>query len=401
MQICLVSQEYPPETGGGGIGTQVHLKAHALAKRGHAVHVISSDYDGPGRTYMDRQVVVHRIPHPAGESLFSEPSVHWVIYSERVARKLYKLFEQVRFDLIEFPEYAAEGFIYQMDAYRYHRLPIVVMLHGSLAMFAERTGWPELDSDFYRFGSFMEDSVVQRADLLLAGSRNIASFWAKRCGLPIERIPVTHIAVDAVAFPLSSARVVDRPTILFVGRVDEVKGVFSVTDAVLRLKCKYPSILLRIIGTGNEEDMTKLRETIEAGQAQSQIEFLGYIDHDQLATHYARCDVFASPAPSEHGVATVYLEAMSCGKPVVACSTGGAPEGVIHGQTGLLVPPGDVDALARAFDRLLSDTELLDRLGKNGREMVEKYFCVEKYIERVEKLYLQLLTDFNRYGGRA
>src|SRR4029453_12631299 len=189
MKICLVSQEYPPETG-GGIGTQTHLKAHGLARRGHTVHVISSTYVGTDRTEHDGEVVVHRLLHPAYESHFSEPSVHWVGYSWAVAKKLYELLGAVKFDLIEFPEYAAEGFIYQLAAYRYPPTPIVVMLHGSLLMFAERIGWPEPGSELYQCGGFMEEAVISRADKLIAASGNIADFWARRRGLPREEITV-------------------------------------------------------------------------------------------------------------------------------------------------------------------------------------------------------------------
>ncbi len=104
--------------------------------------------------------------------------------------------------------------------------------------------------------------------------------------------------------------------------------------------------------------------------------------------------MFASPALQEHGLATVYLEALSCGKPVVACNTGGAPEAVIDGQTGLLVPPEDIDTLVSALDRLLANPELRHQLGRQGRKMVLDYFSVDKLIERVEATYRKLLTDF-------
>lgn len=390
MNICLVSQEYPPETGGGGIGTQVFLKAHAFVRLGHTVHVISSTYDVPARTYEDGGVIVHRIAHPVCETPFSEESLHWVGYSWAVAKKLYELSDEVTFDLIEFPEYGAEGFIYQLDAHRYHHIPIVVSIYGSLTMFAERTGWPAPDTDFRRFGTFMEETVVRGADLLFAASRNAAAFWADRCSISLENIQVNHTAVDPIMFPPIPTKKTGRPTVLFVGRIDEAKGAFTLAKAVLRLKQKYPDILFRIIGSGKKRKL--LQEMIEASRAWQNFEFLGHVPYDELAPYYAGCDVFASPAPQEHGLATVYLEALSCGRPVVACNTGGAPEAVIDGETGLLVSPGDVEGLAQALDKLLANPEMRDRLGKKGRETVLAHFAIDRHVRRAEEAYDKLLA---------
>jgi phosphatidylinositol alpha-1,6-mannosyltransferase len=400
MNLCLVSQEYPPETGGGGIGTQTYLKAHGLSRRGHTVHVIASTYESLGHTERDGNVIVHRIPHPEGERFFSEPSVHAVVYSWLVAKKIYELREEVSFDLIEFAEYAAEGFIYQIDAYAHHEIPIVVMLHGSLAMFAARTGWPSPDSDYYRFATFMEDTTVQRADLLLAGSHNIARFWADRGHIPLERITVVHVAVDPSLFPSSQHKKADRPAILFVGRIDDEKGVFDVAEAVLQLRRKYPEILFRVVGTGDEEVVNLLQEKIAKSGAQHNFELVGYVPYTELGLYYAGCDVFASPAPNEHGVASVNLEAMSCAKPVVASTTGGAPEAVIDGQTGLLVPPGDLEALTMALDKLLADPELREKMGENGRKRVQEYFSLDQHMARVEALYRRLSTNPRTIGER-
>ncbi len=391
MTICLVSQEYPPE-GGGGICMQTFLKARALAGLGHTVHVIAATYENSERTYLDGQVIVHRIVHPECYTPFSEPSVHWVAYSWLVARKIYELLEEVSFDLIEFPEYGAEGFIFIIDAQQYQHIPVVVMLHGSLTMCAERMGWPSIESDFYRFGVFMEETVVRRANLLLAASHNIARFWADRCDIPLEHIGVPHTAVDSRVFVPPTTAEGSRPTILFVGRVQWAKGVFAAAEAVLRLRDKYPNILFRIVGAGGEDDLEHLHEMIEGSGAMENFEVLGELPHHELSKYYAGCHVFAFPAPIEHGVATVILEAMSCGKPVVVCTTGGPSEAVVDGETGLLVPPGDIDALARALDTLLADRELRDRLGRNGRRRVLDYFSLDKHVARVEEAYNSLLA---------
>jgi glycosyltransferase involved in cell wall biosynthesis len=395
MKILLVSQEYPPESSGTGIGTQTGLKARGLARRGHTVHVICSTYSGETGASDEYGVTVHRLPHPSVEAPFSELSVQWIGYSWLVGKKVYELLGATRFDLIEFPEYAAEGFSYQVDAYQYHHVPIVVMLHGSLAMFAERIGWPAVESELYRIGCSVERAVVERADKLLAASRNIADFWARRL-TDAERpeITVIHTSVDAERFvPAPDSDQVNdqmRPTVLFVGRVDGAKGVLAVADAILELRSRHPDILFKIVGTGDEENTRQLRERVSVSPAN--FELLGSVPHAELVPLYQRCHLFASPAAEEHGVASVYLEALSSGKPVVACNSGGAPEAVIDGKTGLLVEPGSHDELVRSLDQLVSDRGLREELGRNGRKLVLAHFAEERFLDRVEAVYEEVIN---------
>src|SRR5688572_11121024 len=121
MRICLVSQEYPPETGGGGIGTQTYLKAHGLSARGHEVYVVSASVDRKARTYRDKNVIIHRIPEPELNLPGYEQSTYWLAYSTSVAEKLHALSQDTSFDIIQFPEYCGEGFVYQTDTFRYRK----------------------------------------------------------------------------------------------------------------------------------------------------------------------------------------------------------------------------------------------------------------------------------------
>jgi glycosyltransferase involved in cell wall biosynthesis len=80
---------------------------------------------------------------------------------------------------------------------------------------------------------------------------------------------------------------------------------------------------------------------------------------------------------------------------VVACNTAGAPEAVLDGVTGFLVTPGNSEAVALALDRLLSNPEMRQQLGRNGRKRVLEYFAIEKHIIRVEEAYDQLLAQWH------
>src|SRR4051794_40600897 len=117
MTIALVSQEYPPETGGGGIGTQTYLRARGLAARGHTVHVVTMSWDEEYRTYADQGATIHRIGEPQIPGRGYEPSTYWMACSNAVAVKLTELQESITFDIIQFAEYGGEGFLFQTDTF--------------------------------------------------------------------------------------------------------------------------------------------------------------------------------------------------------------------------------------------------------------------------------------------
>jgi|SRR5215216_4291776 len=388
MKICLVSQEYPPETGGGGIGTQTYLKAQGLSARGHEVHVVSASWDRKERTYNDGNVTIHRIAEPDLGLAGFESSTYWLAYSTDVAKKLHALTQEIVFDVIQFPEYGGEGFIFQTDTFRYRTAAYIVQLHGPLAMFAEYQGWPDRDSTLYQIGCFMERTVIHHADRVIASSHNSAAFCADNYGYPLKEIAVIHSAVDtAIFYPRPVVQDENGPRVLFVGNFVGSKGITNLVKAVLKIRARYPSIRLRAIGKGEADFLKSLERLIATAGAQSNFEFLGYVPYAELPNHYAWCDFFAGPSTHEPGPGNIYLEAMACAKPVIACRSGGAPEVVLDGETGLLVAPQATDDLVHAIRLLSEDAKLRKRLGENGRGWIERQFTVEKYIDRVERIY--------------
>ena len=392
MNICLVSQEYPPETALGGIGTQNWNKARALSRLGHTVHVLSCGVhkDSEWRIQSHDGVTVHRMRSPDAyvDGIYS-PSAYWMGYSWLVLVHLRRIMQSTRFDVIDFAEYGGEGFAFQLDRTADNRVPVVVQLHGPLAIFAERLGWPERGSDFLRVGSFMEEYSIKQADALMACSANIADFTSDYYGVPRSRIDVVHCGVDAEVFHPRGESDGPRagPTVLFAGNLTLSKGLGTVLKAVLRLASKYPAIRRRIAGKDDPDMVRDLRAEARRAGAEANIEFAGFLGRDEIAEAYRCADVFCSPAQSEPGVANVYIEAMASGCPVVAATTGGAPEAVIDGVTGMLVPPQDPGATAAAIDRVLSNPAFQRELSIAARKRVDEYFAMDRYIGRVLATY--------------
>jgi glycosyltransferase involved in cell wall biosynthesis len=390
LNICLVSQEYPPETAWGGIGTQTRNKARALARLGHQVHVLTRAADpGPDmRIENDGGVMVHRMQPPGFEfPIYGDPT-YLLGYSWHVLRALHRLMDATPFDVLDFPEYGGEGFAYLLDRRAWNWAPVVVQLHGPLAMCAEYMDWPRKCGRFYQMGSFMEEFSLKRADGLMACSAAVADLAGRYYGIAREAIDVVHCGVDADSFqPCNGSRTaVKRPTVLFVGYIVENKGPHILVDAVLRLRSKYPTIRLQLLGpSGFLQE--RLQAQIHAAGAEANVDFVGFVDLGRLPEYYRAADVFCAPAAEFEGFGQVNLEAMACGCPVVASTSGGAVEAVVHGQTGMLVPANDTSATAVALDQLLSDAPLRRRLGEAGRQRVENYFALDKFIQRVLATY--------------
>lgn len=395
MNICLVSQEYPPETAHGGIGSQTYLKAHGLAALGHEVHVISHSTDFALRTYQDGAVYVTRVPgFDEQMPIYAEP-VRWLTYSTNVAVALSELCTHVSLDLVDFPEWGGEGYIHLLNQTEWNHIPTIVQLHGPMVMLAHTIGWPDMRSEFYRVGTMMEGTCLRLADAVYSSSRTSAGWCAKHYGLKCENIPVIHTGVDTHLFHPHDGPKHDRPTIIFVGRIAPSKGAELLLEAACRLVKNYPDLRLRMLGQGEESFMKGLHEKAIDSGFPDLLDLPGFTAREDLPYHLSRAHVFAAPSLYEGGPGFVYLEAMACGLPVIACEGSGAAEVVIHGKNGFCVPPGDLDQLVKVIRQLLDHPERLESMGAQAREYVlteaESYKC----IARLETFYLDVIAGEN------
>jgi glycosyltransferase involved in cell wall biosynthesis len=387
MNIVLVSQEYPPETGHGGIATQTRLKARGLAALGHTVSVISHSTDGRRHEYRDGDVSVVRIPGVDDQLQINAVGVQWLSYATVVAAEIDAMRRRMPIDLIDFPEYGAEAYVHLLNQAPWNRVPTVIHLHGPLVMLAHTMGWPEIDSEFYRLGTLMEGGSLRMADGVISSSACSALWCARYYGERFASVPVIHTGVDTEHFSRRDVAKAERPTILFVGKLVANKGVELLLEAAIRLASKIPGLRLRVVGSGEDATIRRLRARAAAADARELLDLVGPVDRAELPEEYSRAHLFAAPSIYEGGPGFVYLEAMSCGLPVIACSGSGATEVVMHEENGLLVPPNDVDALESALRRLLSDAALRELLGGRGRTLAIEMNDSRGRILELEEFY--------------
>lgn len=163
----------------------------------------------------------------------------------------------------------------------------------------------------------------------------------------------------------------DSPTILFVGRLEERKGLLLLLQALLLLQKKHPGIRLLVVGEGEER---KPCEAFVKKHKLQGVRFLGKQTDEELAATYRSADVFCSPALYGESFGIVLLEAMASGLPVVAFANRGY-EQFLEGTKGAsgLVPVGNTPMLAEAIDRLVTHPQLRRELGTWGREESRRY----------------------------
>ena len=183
------------------------------------------------------------------------------------------------------------------------------------------------------------------------------------------------------------------PTVAFAGRLVREKGVEMILRAFATLTGRVPEARLLLAGDGPEREHVQ-RMIIDLGLANNVV-LLGHLARQELELHFDQAWLQVVPSRWQEPFANVALEAMMRGTAVVASDIGSLPEIVRNQQTGLLVPPGDVDAFARAFLLLLRDRDLAERMGKAGREVALAHFSQETYAVRILSLYTQLCEAKN------
>ena len=201
--------------------------------------------------------------------------------------------------------------------------------------------------------------VLRRARVVIAPSTALAD-EARRLGA--EDVRVIPSGVDLPAVVSEEA---DPPEVLYAGRLSPEKGVRELVAAAVGLP-------LVVAGDG------PLRDEVPGA--------MGFVPHDELERLFERAAVVACPSHRE-GFGVVCAEAMAFGRPVVAGDVGGLRDLVVHEETGLLVPPGNVEALRAALQRLLADPDLRRRFGEAGRARIAEHFTWQQFGDEMLRAY--------------
>jgi D-inositol-3-phosphate glycosyltransferase len=245
-----------------------------------------------------------------------------------------------------------------------------------------------------------ERAIAGAADLIVASTEDEAEDWRWLYASHPDRVRVVAPGVDLLAFrpearPYAKRRLgyAGRSVVLFVGRLERLKGV----DVLLRAVALLPSELrsdLRVVvigrdaGDADESETARLRRLVGELGLREQVEFLGSVPHDRLPVYYSAADVCVMPSHSE-SFGLVALEAQACGCPVLAAAVSGLQSVVRDESTGFLVPGHDPASYASRLHRLLSEPELSEQMGRRGTLLAQR-FTWSRTADRLLEVYDEL-----------
>jgi glycosyltransferase involved in cell wall biosynthesis len=265
------------------------------------------------------------------------------------------------------------------------RPPFVLTTHDPFAMNGLPVGWRRHLTDGF---------VLRKAAAVVALSNAERDFLSRRRGLPPERIAVIPNGISTAVFDRTSEPAPPaNDALLFVGQLQEFKGLDYLLHALPAVRAAHPRVKLRVVyQTGALIDRYR-KHAAQLG-LNGCLEFAGSRTASALAQLYATAAVVVSPSLGEC-LSTVVLEAMCCGAAVVATDVGGIRE-QLDEDTGVIVPPRDSAALARAISTLLADADRRRRLGQAAWLRAHAQFSVRQMIDRHVRLYTEVLETDER-----
>lgn len=226
---------------------------------------------------------------------------------------------------------------------------------------------------------------------------------------PIEASSVIHCGVNLDTVRTLSQIPEKRPDcaplkILSVGSLTAKKGHTYLIDACQLLAKRGLEFTCTIIGGGKEE--SALLQQIGALDLENQVRLLGACSQPEIVAAYNQHDLFVlasvvAPNGDRDGIPVVLMEAGACGLPLISTDVSGIPELVRNGKTGILVPPGDSEALAEAIEFLAGNPVVGTQLGANARSLVEAEFSIESSADRLVSLFQKTCDEWQDYSDKS
>ena len=381
----------------GGIETYVREIARFMGRRGHTVHIIAEDngefYREPFAPNVHTYALKMRArPFPGYWRISELFPLEDIRFARLAARKIKELKAEYDLDVIETMDYYRQGSCLMFNL----KVPVVLRLHGWVFNRQEGRVNPVGSLNFKeKLWWHMQQRSLDAADVISAVSKDFAAYASEIWRIDPKKVRVTSNAVDSETYRplLGNFR---QPAVIFAARLAKIKGVKTLADAIPLVLADFPDAKFYFAGKDiywNEEGVTAV--TYIASKAPSKnIIFLGEVSSHEIISYYQNCAVCALPSLYEPFGITA-LEAMACGCALVASRSGGLQEIVSHEKDGLLVAPGDPDALAAAIKRFLADDQLRERCTNNAVAKMTTQYTYENIVDEMTSAYNDAIAHFS------
>ncbi len=386
MRICLVHEEYPAETNFGGIATYQKRLAEEYVRQGHKVYVIARGLK-KDQHYIENGVDVTRIYVPQTDDQIQ----NYVTYRERVSEHLLRLQNNNQIDIIEVPDWGAETVLFE----QYRKVPIVVRLHTPLHV------WLQFNKN--NFGAVTqqmlewEKYMLNVADQVTCCSRILKRIVVGEMGIKAKNILVTPNPADLTNFCLDS-EIKKQNRILYVGSLEERKGVVVLAKALNIFFAKYPDVQIDFIGKDtnrnnlNISTIEYIRQIVEP-RYHKNLNFLGQIDNEKLNQYYNRARVAVFPSLFDN-FPYVVLEAMATGVQVVGSKNSGMVE--MLADKCVYNTPDEKD-LARLIIEKYAKS-LTEPYNMDNIRRVKRWYQAKPVCRNMCRCYEKVISDYKNYN---
>lgn len=388
MNILFYCAEYPPYKT-GGIGSVTKIFAEELVRRGYNVYVVG--YYPENKSFPQYSVIngvhIYRLnlgyrSNKIGNIIFRilhKLKLSFVIIQKELKCTedfIAKIIDQHNIDILELTDHYRFNISHKRLFYRKFNIPTILRIHGSMSFLSDLRGEKNLnliENDSCHFS---------RCDYISAVSRYSLD-WVK------SYYPTIKFKDEVVIYnPLEDKFLnkndndIDTKTILFLGKVVETKGAYSLLKAFNICASKDKNVRLRLIGGGDIE----YAKTLVSPEFKNRVDFLGFCDRDTIKREIDSCSFACIPSYFEN-FSMVALEIMARSKALIFTERASGSEIIIDGEDGFLVNPEDVDQIADRMLLLLNDKNLRGKFATNGYNKIKEKFVVSKIMIQIENCY--------------
>lgn len=409
MRILLLSNLYPPHVLGGA---EIVAKDYAvkLTELGHEVIVLTSSYGLPGpRREGQIWYTLHYTPaahfdhkQPIWQQLNLLSNYYHSFHNSANAKELQHVIAEVKPDVLYIWEITGIGLNTMLQAFHQVKIPIVFHLGSYWLHYVLK---PETEQTRLRTRWLKQLLIGSVPTLvfttLIAVSQSVKDEYVA-AGCDPERIEVIYNGINKRFLNTPRTEQQDKNSselkevrLMYVGRLCIEKGVLVILKAldILVNEQKRQHLLLDIFGDGDEAYVKELHSFIEEKQLTQLVSFHGKVSQDELIKQYDRSDILLIPSIWKEPFGLVVAEGMARGLPIITSSIGGPAEIVTNNVNGLLIEPGDEQALAASIMQLIEDSVRCHQFAQAARTTVQQRFMIEENAKRVEKHLMQVVQN--------
>lgn len=367
-----------------------------LSKRNHTVTVISTKHPS-GKEYEEiNGIKIYYLKN----TTFGSSRKRW---KKQSIRKFKDIIKTEKIDVALSQQTAGFGVV---KIAKNKGIPFVAIMHGYQAMIFIsilnqvmnfKKDYLSLITSFLSsayYSIFQEFPILKNSSAIIAVSNTVAEVIGKRAFIHKDKIEVIYPGINLELFKISEVERADirrkhnilehERVVLFLSFITKQKGA----DIAIKAFCELPkdkNLKLIIVGEGEYLEEAKL--LVKNLNCESNVIFTGFISSEDRSKYYNASDIFVFPTLRIESLGIVIVEAMACGKPVIASNIGSIPEVIDKGVNGTLFPPGDFKELARQIKLLLEEHEYSAKLVQNARQMVLEKFSLDGMIEETIKFF--------------